>query len=90
MATQTPLPTVRLAIQRFDRSAALIDGTVSLDNVVVIRVPSGRVPVLGLLDGVFDAAEVPLSRYVFWAAQGKAFIAPKEHQESHVYFPLAN
>ncbi len=75
MATQTPLPTVRLAIQRFDRSAALIDGTVSLDNVVVIRVPSGRVPVLGLLDGVFDAAEVPLSRYVFWAAQGKAFIA---------------
>jgi 4,5-dihydroxyphthalate decarboxylase len=63
-------PTMVFAAQRFDRSAALIAGRVRLDNVLVIGVPGGRTAVQGLLGGAFDAAEVPLARYVFWRDQG--------------------
>jgi 4,5-dihydroxyphthalate decarboxylase len=63
------------AAQRFDRSAALIAGRVRLDNVLVIGVPGGRTAVQGLLSGAFDAAEVPLARYVFWREQGAAITA---------------
>jgi 4,5-dihydroxyphthalate decarboxylase len=75
VADQASLSLMRLAIQRFDRSAALVDGTVRLNNVAVVKVPTGTVPVHGFLHGVFDAAEIPLSRYVFWLAQGKPFTA---------------
>jgi 4,5-dihydroxyphthalate decarboxylase len=63
------------AAQRFDRSAALIAGRVRLDNVLVVGVPGGRTAVEGLLSGAFDAAEVPLARYVFWRDQGTAISA---------------
>src|SRR5262245_50027974 len=33
---------MRLAIHRFDRSAALVDGTVRLNNIVIVKVPYGR------------------------------------------------
>lgn len=70
-----PLPTMRLAAQRWDRSAALIDGRVRIDNVLVIRVPGGRTTAEGLSSGAFDAAEIPLSRYVVWKEHGDPFTA---------------
>ena len=64
-----------LAIQRFDRSAPLIDGTVPLDNVMVLHVPPARSGVTGVLQGTFEAAEVPLARYLFWRDQGEPLTA---------------
>jgi 4,5-dihydroxyphthalate decarboxylase len=66
---------MRLATHRFDRTAALVDGTIRLKDVAVIKVPSGPTAVKGLFEGIFDAAEIPLSRYVFWVTQEKPFVA---------------
>ena len=44
---------VTLAIQRFDRTAALHTGKVSIRNVTVMYVPAGT-GVAGLMGGVFD------------------------------------
>ena len=68
-------PTMRLAVQRWDRSAALVDGRIPLDSVLVIRAPGGRTTVKGLLSGAFDAAEIPLANYVFWKEQGEPVTA---------------
>jgi 4,5-dihydroxyphthalate decarboxylase len=59
-----------LAALRFDRSAPLIDGRIKLDNVTVVNVPGGKAAIQGLLSGAFDAADVPLVRYVFWKHKG--------------------
>jgi 4,5-dihydroxyphthalate decarboxylase len=64
-----------VAVQRFDRSAALIDGTVRMDNVLVLGVSAGRVGVDGVLNGTFDAAEMPLARYIFCKDQGDPITA---------------
>lgn len=61
---------MNLAGLRFDRTAAVIDGVVRLENVNVVRVPGGKAAIQGLLNGGFDAAEVPLARYVSWIHHG--------------------
>lgn len=65
---------ITLAIQRFDRTAALHTGTVSIDDVMVMQVPPGT-GVAGVIDGVFDAAEIPLAHYVFLRDIGAPFTA---------------
>jgi len=68
-------PPMILAALRFDRTAALIDGQVRPDNVVVVNVPGGKAAIQGLLSGAFDAADVPLVRYVFWKHNGEPLSA---------------
>jgi 4,5-dihydroxyphthalate decarboxylase len=66
----TATPPMLLAGLLFDRTAAVIDGRVKLDNVTVVNVPGGKAAIQGLLNGVFDAADVPLVRYIFWKHNG--------------------
>jgi 4,5-dihydroxyphthalate decarboxylase len=63
-------PVMNLAGLRFDRSAAVIDGRIKIENVNVINVPGGKAAIQGLLSGAFDAAEVPFARYVSWKFHG--------------------
>jgi 4,5-dihydroxyphthalate decarboxylase len=68
-------PAMNLGILRFDRTAALIDGRVRLDQVNVVNVPGGKAGVTGLLSGALDAADVPLIKYVYWKQQGRKMTA---------------
>lgn len=61
-----------LVVFRFDRVAPLLDGTVSIPNVQVIHSGKGGE---GLLKGLFEAAELQLSRYVFSLDQGDPITA---------------
>ena len=63
-------PTMNLAGLRFDRTAAVVDGLIKIEDVNVANVPGGKAAIQGLLGGAFDAAEVPLSRYVSWIHHG--------------------
>jgi 4,5-dihydroxyphthalate decarboxylase len=63
-----------LAIQRFDRTNALHTRTVTIDNLMVVHVPP-MTCVAGLLNGTFDAAEIPLAYYVFLRDQGASLTA---------------
>ncbi len=65
---------ITLALQRFDRTAALHTGTVAIDDTMVMQVPPGT-GVAGVIDGVFDAAEMPLAHYVFLRDIGAPFTA---------------
>jgi 4,5-dihydroxyphthalate decarboxylase len=62
---------MNLAALRFDRSAAVIDGKIGIENVNVINTPGGKAAIQGLLSGAFDAAEVPLARYASWISNGE-------------------
>ena len=66
--------TVTLAIQRFDRTAALHTGKVAIPNVTALYAPAGTA-VAGLMAGVFDAAELPLAHYAFLRDRGEPFTA---------------
>jgi 4,5-dihydroxyphthalate decarboxylase len=66
---------MNIGVLRFDRTSALIDGRVQLENVNVINVPGGKAGVNGLLSGALDAADIPLIKYVFWKKLGKPFTA---------------
>ncbi len=59
-----PRRVMTLAIQRFDRTAALHTGKITIGDVAVMHVPAGT-GVAGLMRGVFDAGEIPLAHYVF-------------------------
>ena len=61
---------MNLAGLRFDRTAALIDGRIRIDDVNVVNTPGGKAAIQGLLSGAFDAAEVPFARYVSWTHHG--------------------
>ena len=63
-------PTMNLAGLRFDRTAAVIDGRIKIDNVNVVNVPGGKAAIEGLRAGAFDAAEVPFARFVSWIHAG--------------------
>lgn len=63
-----------LAIQRFDRTNALHTRDVTIDNLMVVHVPP-MTCVAGLLNGSFDAAEIPLAYYVFLRDQGAPLTA---------------
>ena len=61
---------MNLAGLRFDRTAAVIDGRIRIEDVNVINAPGGKAAIQGLLSGAFDAAEVPFARYVSWISHG--------------------
>jgi len=65
---------ITLALQRFDRTAALHTGTVTIDDAMVMQVPPGT-GVAGVIDEIFDAAEMPLAHYVFLRDIGAPFTA---------------
>jgi 4,5-dihydroxyphthalate decarboxylase len=66
--------TVTVAIQQFDRTAALHTRTVEIDNAVVLyTLPATSVT--GLLNGTFDVAEMPLAHYAFLRSIGAPFTA---------------
>ena len=65
---------ITLAIQRFDRTAALHTGTVFINDAMVMQVPPGT-GVAGVIDGIFDAAEMPLAHYAFLRDIGAPFTA---------------
>src|SRR5712692_2389513 len=66
---------MRLAVQRWDRSVALIDGRVRTDDVLVMRVPGGRTTVEGLLSGALAAAQIPFSRSLLCKEYGDPLTA---------------
>jgi 4,5-dihydroxyphthalate decarboxylase len=67
---------MKLASQRFDRSAPLFARTVAMPGIQTIHVPPGSPGVEGVQQpGFFDAAEMPLARYVFLKDQGDALSA---------------
>jgi 4,5-dihydroxyphthalate decarboxylase len=68
----TDMPVLSLAIQRFDRTEALHDGRVRAPGIHVSHVLPA-VGVHGLLQGAFDAAEMPLAHYVLLRALGEPF-----------------
>ena len=64
------VPTMTVAGQLFDRTRALFDGRVPLDRIIAVHVPGGKSGVDGVLTGLFDAAEIPIARYLFVRDQG--------------------
>jgi 4,5-dihydroxyphthalate decarboxylase len=69
-----PRRNVSLAIQRFDRHEALHTRVVTVDDVLVsYALPS--VSVIGLMNGTFDAAEMPLAHYAFLRSIGAPYTA---------------
>ena len=63
-----------LAIQRFDRTAALHTGLVTVDDLLVsYTLPP--VGVSGLLNGSFEAAEIPVALYTFLCDRGAPYTA---------------
>lgn len=74
MAVQKSPRVMTLAIQRFDRTAALHTGAVTIPGVMVLHVPP-PVSVAGVLNGTFDAAEMPLAHYVFLKGRDDPFTA---------------
>jgi len=60
---------------RFDRTAALLDGRIRRENMTFINVPGGPAQADGLVSGAFDAADVPLVRYVAWKSKRDDFTA---------------
>lgn len=73
-APKAPRRLLTLAIQKFDRTAALHNGLVTVPDVFITYVPAA-VSVSGLMAGVFDAAEMPLARYVFLRDRGEPYVA---------------
>ncbi len=69
MTTQRRAPMMTLAMQRFDRSAPLLDRLVRMDNVMAMEVP-GTAGWKGIVDGVFDAVEMPIGGYMLRLDQG--------------------
>ena len=79
-----------IAVLRFDRTAALIDGRVGLPGVNVVNTPGGKASVQGFLGGAFDAADVPFARYVYWKHQGRPVSAipvftDRLYQHQYIY-----
>ena len=67
---------MKVAAQRFDRSAALFSRTVQSPHIHFIHVPPGTTGVNAVQEpGIFDAAEMPLARYVFLKDQNDSFTA---------------
>jgi 4,5-dihydroxyphthalate decarboxylase len=74
MASRPPTRTITVAIQSFDRTAALHNRTVEIDNALV-RYVLPATSVTGLLNGTFDVAEMPLAHYAFLRSIGAPFTA---------------
>jgi 4,5-dihydroxyphthalate decarboxylase len=65
--------TLSAGIQYFDRTVALLDGRVDVDDVMFAHVLPD-VAVRGLHSGAFDIAEIPLAHYAFLRGQGEPFV----------------
>jgi 4,5-dihydroxyphthalate decarboxylase len=66
---------LNVGVLKFDRTAALVDGRVRVDDTNFVNCP-GAVPTInGLLGGAFDAADVPLVQYVYWKSVGMPITA---------------
>lgn len=75
MTTHPPTSPMILGAQRFDRSMPLFNRTVHLPHIQAIPIPAGRPSTDGLTAGLWDAAEVPVARYVGMKDQADAFTA---------------
>lgn len=75
MPQHAVIPAANIAVLNFDRTAALVDGRVRAPGCNFIPVPGGKPGVDGFLNGAFDAADIPLARYVLWKASGLAITA---------------
>jgi 4,5-dihydroxyphthalate decarboxylase len=70
MTTGThPQRVMALAVQRFDRTLALFSRAAPLENMFVIHGAPGTT-VEGLVNGTFDAAELPVARSIFLCGRG--------------------
>jgi 4,5-dihydroxyphthalate decarboxylase len=63
-----------LAVQRYDRTQALINRTVAIPDMYVLGTPP-RTSVEGVVNGNFDIGEMPVARYLFLREQGEPFTA---------------
>ena len=61
---------MNIGVLHFDRTAALLDGRVRIENVNFINVPGGKPGVEGFINGALDGADIPFARYVLWKAAG--------------------
>ena len=79
MTSRQQRPAMTLGVTRYDRTAPLIEGTVSLDNVKVVEIPGEFKDIFaawnGVLTGELDAVEIPLGGYVLWKDQGRPVTA---------------
>lgn len=66
---------MNVGVLHFDRTTALIDGRVRLENVNFINVPGGKPGVEGFISGALEAADIPFARYVLWKASGMPITA---------------
>ena len=73
MATQRPKPLMTLTLPRYDRTAPLLDGVVTMENVRAWDIPLVKAWD-GLVKGVFDAAEAPMGGFIYWMDQGEPLI----------------
>ena len=74
MSSRKPSRIMTLAIQRFDRTNALHTGSVTIDSMMITHLPPMTCS-MGLINGTFDAAEMPLAYYLFLHDQGTPLIA---------------
>ena len=72
--SQRPQRTMTLAIQRFDRTMALLSRAVPIRDMYVMHAPP-TTSVEGLVRGTFDAAELPVARYMFLRDRGEPITA---------------
>jgi 4,5-dihydroxyphthalate decarboxylase len=63
-----------LAMQRFDRTAALHSRQVQVPDLYVMHTPPAT-STEGVIQGLFDGGEMPLARYVFLRDRGEPFTA---------------
>ena len=71
MTSSAPPYLMTLAAQEFDRSAGLFDRSISVPGIKMLPVQAGLRPgVNGVIQGIFDAAEMPLARYLWIKDQG--------------------
>ena len=66
--------TMSMAIMKFDRTQALLSRAVDVPDVLVSQAHP-RVAVEGFVNGIYDAAEIPVARYFFLKAHGEPVTA---------------
>ena len=70
---QAAQPPMTVGVQHFDRMTALLDNRVTVPNVRILGSPN-RTNWEALFSGAYDAAELPLARFVFNRDQGDPLV----------------